>query len=124
MSTKEQELATKPEGDDDDDDDSGVPMTDASGKPLSKAQKKKLKAKMKAEEEKKNATTFEVATGEDDTAAGGKGKKGKKAGPLVGRAALAQAIAEKNRIQKELEDKQKQEEEEALRKEKEEEMRL
>jgi len=98
MSTKEQELATKPEaGDDDDDDDSGVPMTDASGKPLSKAQKKKLKAKMKAEEEKKNATA-EVATGEDDTAAGGKGKKGKKAGPLVGRAALAQAIAEKNRI--------------------------
>jgi len=38
MSTKEQELATKPEGgEDDDDDDSGVPMTDASGKPLSKA---------------------------------------------------------------------------------------
>jgi len=52
MNTKEQEHATKPE-EDDDDDDSGVPTTDASGKPLSKAQKKKLKAKMKADEEKK-----------------------------------------------------------------------
>jgi len=35
MSTKEQELATKPEGEDDDDDDSGVPMSGTSGKPLS-----------------------------------------------------------------------------------------
>jgi hypothetical protein len=37
MSKKEQEVATKGENDDDDDDDAGVPMTDASGKPLSKA---------------------------------------------------------------------------------------
>ena len=90
MSTKEQELATKP-GEDDDDDDSGVPSVDASGKPLSKAQKKKLKAKMKADEEKKQAPTAtpEVATGEDDSAAGGKGKKGKKGGPVGARAALA-----------------------------------
>jgi len=62
---------------------------------------------MKAEEEKKSAPTTEVSTADDDTAPGGKGKKAKKGGPVVGRAALAQAIAEKNRIQKELEEKQK-----------------
>ena len=37
MNTKEQEQATKPDDNDEDDDDSGIPTTDASGKPLSKA---------------------------------------------------------------------------------------